>query len=129
MRYKWHNELFGIKMYILHCDRLYFSILNNIRITITTMAAMTAEHLLCVKSNQTLPVRHNEAISMNMYNSILLCKLAYCNKNHYKLNFQHGGQYGRQQWRHAVLEEVLSNFNKQVRVIKETSVLLWLLKD
>ena len=50
MRYKRHDELFGIKMYIFQCDRLYFSTLNNIRITITKMAAMTAEHLLRVKS-------------------------------------------------------------------------------
>ena len=49
----------------------------------------------------TLPVRHNEAIAMNMYSSILLCKLAYCNKNQYKLNFHDGGQYGSQQWRQA----------------------------
>ena len=41
---------FFIKMYILQCDRIYFSTLNNIRITITKMAAMTAEHLLCGKS-------------------------------------------------------------------------------
>ena len=37
-------------MYILKCDQLCFSTLNNIRIKITKMAAMTAEHLLCVKS-------------------------------------------------------------------------------
>ena len=100
MRYKRHNELFGIKMYIFQCDRLYFSTLNYIRITITKMVAMTAEHLLCVNllnHVNTLPVHHNEAIAMNMYSSILLCKLAYCNNNHYKLNFHDGGQYGSQQ--------------------------------
>ena len=43
-------DCFGIKMYILKYDQLCFSTLNNIRIKITKMAAMTAEHLLCVKS-------------------------------------------------------------------------------
>ena len=50
MRYKRHNEFFGIKMYILQFDRLYFSTSNNIRITINKISAMTAEHLLYVKS-------------------------------------------------------------------------------
>ena len=115
MRYKRHNELFGIKMYILQCDWLYFSTMINIRNT--KMAAMQLNIYYVLNHVNTLPVHHNEAIAMNMYNSILLCKLAYCNKNHYKLNFHDGGQYGSQQWRHAESEDVLSNFNKQVRVI------------
>ena len=34
IRYKYHNEVFGIKMHIIQCDRLYFCTSNNIRITI-----------------------------------------------------------------------------------------------
>ena len=37
-------------MYILKYNQSCFSTLNNIRIKITKMAAMTAEHLLCVNS-------------------------------------------------------------------------------
>ena len=50
MRYNRNNGLFGIKMYILKYNQLCFSTLNNIRIKITKMAGMTAEHLLCVNS-------------------------------------------------------------------------------
>ena len=50
MRYKRHNEFFGIKMYILQCDRLYISTSNNIRITMNKISAMTDVGLLYVKS-------------------------------------------------------------------------------
>ena len=44
-----------------------------------------------------LPVCHNEEIAINMYISMLLCKLTHCNKKHYKLNFHDGGRNDSQQ--------------------------------